>query len=116
MNPSSLIAEITVEELAQRLAETDSNLQLVDVREPDEVQIAAIEGFTVLPLSQYGQWSSDIKNRLNPDKETLVLCHHGRRSAQMCQWLLQQGFTNVKNITGGIEAYSMQVDSKIPRY
>jgi rhodanese-related sulfurtransferase len=44
------------------------------------------------------------------------MCHHGMRSAQMCQWLTQQGFTNVKNIVGGIDAYSVGVDSSIPRY
>lgn len=116
MNQSPFIAEITVEELAKRLAETDPNLQLVDVREPDEAKLAAIEGFTLFPLSKYDQWSPDIESHLNPDKETLVLCHHGSRSAQMCQWLRQQGFTNVKNIVGGIDAYSIQVDSGVPRY
>ncbi|PLZ34411.1 rhodanese-related sulfurtransferase, partial [Fischerella thermalis WC559] len=54
--------------------------------------------------------------RLDPDAETLVLCHHGIRSAQMCQWLVNQGFTNVKNISGGIDAYSMLVDPSIPVY
>jgi rhodanese-related sulfurtransferase len=48
--------------------------------------------------------------------ETLVICHHGIRSLQMCQWLQSQGFTNVKNINGGIDAYSLLVDSNIPRY
>lgn len=111
-----LFAEITVEELAQKLAETDSDLQLVDVREPNEAEIASIEGFKLLPLSKYDQWSPEIEEHLNPEKETLVLCHHGSRSAQMCLWLRQQGFTNVKNIVGGIDAYSIQVDKTIPRY
>ncbi len=48
--------------------------------------------------------------------ETLVLCHHGIRSAQMCQWLVDQGFTNVKNIMGGIDAYSILVDPSVPQY
>ncbi|MBD2666644.1 rhodanese domain protein [Richelia sinica FACHB-800] len=110
------ITQITVEELAQRLAEGEAGLQLVDVREPQEVALARIEGFVNLPLSEYEQWHKDITTRLNPDAETLVLCHHGMRSAQMCQWLVTQGFTNVKNITGGIDAYSHRVDPSIPTY
>lgn len=110
------ITQISVKELAVRLADRDEDLQLIDVREPEEVAIAQIEGFKVLPLSQYEAWSPQIKNRFNPDSETLVMCHHGIRSAQMCQWLLNQGFTNVKNIAGGIDAYSLLVDANLPRY
>jgi rhodanese-related sulfurtransferase len=110
------IAEITVSELAQQLAENTGETQFVDVREPQELALAAIPGFVNLPLSEYEQWSKDIFNRLDREKDTLVLCHHGMRSAQMCQWLLSQGFTQVKNIVGGIDAYSTRVDSSIPRY
>lgn len=110
------IAEISVEELALRLADNDDNLQLIDVRERGEVEIAYIQGFTVLPLSEYQQWENEVKTQFDPDQETLVICHHGMRSANMCQWLRSQGFTNVKNIVGGINAYSILVDSSIPRY
>lgn len=109
-------AHLSVEELAQRIAPRDESLQLIDVREPEEVAIAYVEGFEVLPLSQFSQWSDEIKNRFNPDAETLVMCHHGVRSAQMCQWLLHIGFTNVKNVSGGIDAYSLLVDPSVPRY
>ncbi|MEO1432107.1 MAG: rhodanese-like domain-containing protein [Cyanobacteria bacterium J06632_19] len=108
--------QITVEELAKRLSSSESSVQLVDVREPQEVSTASITGFINLPLSQFADWSHDINTRLEADKETLVLCHHGIRSAQMCQWLTSQGFTNVKNITGGIDAYSMLVDPSVPQY
>jgi rhodanese-related sulfurtransferase len=110
------IPEISVEELALRLAENDENVQLIDVRERGEVEIAYIDGFTVLPLSEYQLWEKEITTQFDPDKETLVMCHHGMRSANMCQWLRSQGFTNVKNIIGGIDAYSIFVDSNIPRY
>lgn len=110
------IPSISVEELAVRLAEKDTQLQLIDVREPEEVAIAFVEGFQVLSLSQFPQWSDQITTRFDPNAETLVICHHGIRSAQMCQWLLNHGFTNVKNISGGIDAYSLLVDSTIPRY
>ena len=107
---------ISVEELAVRLAELEPELQLIDVREPVEVAIAALAGFAILPLSQFDSWASTIKQRFNPEAETLVICHHGVRSGQMCQWLLQNGFTNVKNIIGGIDAYSKIIDPNLPRY
>ena len=107
---------ISVEELGIRLDQDPDGLQLIDVREPEEVAIAVIEGFEVLSLSQSQQWSSDISQRFDPHKETFVLCHHGMRSAQMCLWLVNNGFTNVKNITGGIAAYSAKVDRRIPQY
>ncbi|MES1024594.1 rhodanese-like domain-containing protein [Gloeocapsa sp. BRSZ] len=111
------IAQISVEALEQRLHnQAVSALQLIDVREPEEVAIAAIAGFEVLPLSQFASWADTILVRFDPDVETLVMCHHGIRSAQMCQWLQQQGFTNVKNIAGGIDAYSLAVNPAIPRY
>ncbi len=115
MNQFESLPVISVEELAERLKDPDG-LQLIDVREPEEVAIAFIEGFEVLSLSQSQQWSSDISQRFDPHKETFVLCHHGMRSAQMCLWLINNGFTNVKNITGGINAYSIRVDSEIPQY
>ncbi|AUT04404.1 rhodanese-related sulfurtransferase [Nostoc sp. CENA543] len=110
------ITQISVEELAQRLAANDASIQLIDVREPQEVALAKISGFVNLPLSEFTQWSEQIPTKFDPDAETLVLCHHGMRSAQMCQWLMAQGFTNVKNIAGGIDAYSLVVDSSIPQY
>lgn len=110
------ISQISVEELASRLASGTEGLQLLDVREPQEVAIAHIDGFENLPLSEFAEWSDQIPTRLDPQAETLVLCHHGVRSAQMCQWLLNQGFTNVKNVAGGIDAYSIRVDPSVPQY
>ena len=110
------VLEITVQELALRLAQKGSNLQLIDVREPHEVAIAHIEGFDVLPLSDFAHWSESIKTRYNADQETLVICHHGMRSERMCQWLRNIGFKNVKNIVGGIDAYAIAVDPKVTRY
>ncbi|NEO99158.1 MAG: rhodanese-related sulfurtransferase [Symploca sp. SIO2E9] len=115
-SPDQSIPEISVEELAQRIALSSDTLQLIDVREVQEVEIAHLEGFEVLPLSEFAQWSDQITTRFDRDNETLVMCHHGVRSAQMCQWLASQGFTNVKNISGGIDAYSLLVDDRIPRY
>ncbi len=121
------IARISVQEFASRLANSDkelgdielqlnTELQLIDVREPEELAIAHLEGFLNLPLSQFAEWSNTIQTQLDPHAETIVMCHHGMRSAQMCAWLLNQGFTNVKNLTGGIDAYATTVDSTVPLY
>ncbi|WP_416666494.1 rhodanese-like domain-containing protein [Egbenema bharatensis] len=110
------IPQIQVEELAQRIAADGNALQLIDVREPEELAIAQLKPFVNLPLSQFAAWSDDIQTRFDPNVETIVLCHHGVRSTQMCHWLRQQGFTQVRNVTGGIDAYSARVDSTIPHY
>jgi rhodanese-related sulfurtransferase len=116
MSYDANLKEITVEALVQRIAEAETPLQLLDVREPQEIAIAALPNFQVFPLSQSAEWMETLPAQLDPHRETYVICHHGMRSAQMCQWLAQQVFTNVSNIVGGIDAYSIAVDSSIPRY
>lgn len=113
---SQPIPQISVEELARRMEESKEPLQLIDVRERQEVAIASVEGFEVLPLSEFAEWSNQIHTRFDLNAETLVMCHHGIRSRQMCEWLVSQGFTNVKNVAGGIDAYSGAVDYTIPCY
>lgn len=114
---SQATPEISVEELEKHLqSDPKPSIQLIDVREPEEIAIARIPEFSNYPLSQYAQWSEQILVQLDPEKETLVMCHHGVRSAQMCQWLMRQGFTDVKNVVGGIDAYSTYVDPTVPRY
>lgn len=110
------IPQISVEDLAHRLRASAQEIQLIDVREPEEVAIAHIKGFVILPLSQFADWANQIQTRFDPHAETLVMCHHGIRSAQMCQWLSHQGFTNVKNVAGGIDAYSLLIDPTVPQY
>lgn len=113
---SASFSEISVEELATCLANNVDQPQLVDVREPQELAIASLPGFQNFPLSQYQQWGDQIQHQLDPNRETIVLCHHGMRSANMCQWLVSQGFTAVKNVAGGIHAYSIRVDPTVPQY
>lgn len=111
----SSVPEIDVNQLAMRLAESE-RIQLIDVRERNEVAIACIEGFDVYPLSEFERWSAEILAILEPEAETIVMCHHGMRSAQLCQWLASHGFSKVQNVTGGIDAYSRLVDPTIERY
>jgi rhodanese-related sulfurtransferase len=112
---SSSFKTISVTELANCMA-AEEKIQMIDVREPEELAIASLPNFANLPLSQFAEWSEQLATQLDPHTETIVICHHGIRSAQMCQWLMHQGFTNVSNVVGGIEEYAARVDSTIPRY
>jgi rhodanese-related sulfurtransferase len=108
--------EISVLELKERLSQNLTGVQLVDVREPDELEESQLEGFLNLPLSQYQVWSAQLEKLLDAQRETLVLCHHGIRSADMCSFLMSRGFVDVKNIRGGIHAYALYADPKVPQY
>ncbi|MGF1515310.1 MAG: rhodanese-like domain-containing protein [Elainellaceae cyanobacterium] len=110
------IPHITVHELAERRQQADLPLQLIDVRESEELAIAALEPCIHLPLSQFPHWAPTLPQTLDSTVETIVFCHHGMRSAQLCHWLMDQGFVNVKNVSGGIDAYAVGVDSTLNRY
>jgi rhodanese-related sulfurtransferase len=102
---------ITPKELRERIERGDDVL-LIDVREPDEHAVAAIKSARLLPLSLYNDWVE----ALDPAQETVVMCHHGIRSAQVCAYLARQGFTNLYNLSGGIDRWSLEVDPAVPRY
>jgi adenylyltransferase/sulfurtransferase len=102
---------ISPKELKTRLDKGDS-LVLLDVREDWEYSLAKIDGSILVPLGTLPQSLT----RLNRESEIIAICHHGMRSADATNFLLQQGFSNVKNLTGGIDAWSIQVDGAIPRY
>ncbi|MGF1575324.1 MAG: rhodanese-like domain-containing protein [Cyanophyceae cyanobacterium] len=109
--------EITVEQLRQLIDQSPPDtLQLVDVREEQELQIAHLPGFRHYALSDYDHWSGQIPTELDPAQPVYVICHHGMRSAQMVGWLQQQGYTQATNIIGGIHAWSVQVDPSLPQY
>ncbi len=101
---------ITPPELKQRLAAGDRP-ELLDVREPWEFELARIEGSTLIPLSEL----SDRFSELDPAAETVVICHHGARSAHVTRALGRAGFVKVLNLEGGLDAYS-DVDETVPRY
>nr|AAM63512.1 peptidyl-prolyl cis-trans isomerase-like protein [Arabidopsis thaliana] len=112
------VKDIQVEELHSKMQDPVfmDEAQLIDVREPNEIEIASLPGFKVFPLRQFGTWAPDITSKLNPEKDTFVLCKVGGRSMQVANWLQSQGFKSVYNITGGIQAYSLKVDPSIPSY
>ncbi|CAN8300635.1 unnamed protein product [Cochlearia groenlandica] len=112
------VKDIQVEELHSKMLDPVfmEEAQLIDVREPDEIATASLPGFQVFPLRQFGTWAPDITSKLNPEKDTFVLCKVGGRSMQVANWLQTQGFKSVYNIAGGIQAYSLKVDPSIPTY
>jgi rhodanese-related sulfurtransferase len=85
---------------------------ILDVREPEEIQIAAFAGAIAIPM---GQVVARL-HELDPDEEIVVLCHHGVRSRRIAEYLHQQGFPHVANLAGGIDAWSELVDPGVPRY
>ncbi|MEN9216860.1 MAG: rhodanese-like domain-containing protein [Gloeomargarita sp. HHBFW_bins_162] len=99
-----------------QLLTANPTLQLLDVREWWEVERAKLPGCLHLPLSEFSQWSPQVQELLDPNQMVVVICHHGVRSAQVCAWLLEQGYTQVVNLAGGLEGYALQVDPTFPRY
>jgi rhodanese-related sulfurtransferase len=108
---SMLYDSISPRELAEKL-ENGEEINLIDVREPVEFEIARIEGARLLPLSRFQEWIG----KLEPVGETIVMCHHGVRSGQVCAYLAQNGFEKIFNLEGGIDSWSLDVDEKVPRY
>jgi len=102
---------ITPTELKSKLERGDQ-LVLLDVREQWEFDLAKLNGSTLIPLATLPQ----SLGKLNRDVEIIAICHHGMRSADATNFLLQQGYPNVKNLVGGIDAWSVQVDRSVPRY
>ncbi len=102
--------EVTVHDLRRALDE--GSALVVDVREPWEAEVARIEGAELIPLSEFAARVKELPR----DKPILIHCHHGGRSMQAVQWLRRNGYDQVSNVAGGIEAWSLEIDPSVPRY
>jgi sulfur-carrier protein adenylyltransferase/sulfurtransferase len=102
--------DITPEELKRRL-DSGEDLFVLDVREPNEYQIANLGGY-LIPL---GDLPKRV-NELDSSREIVAHCKMGGRSAKAVDFLRQAGFKKVRNLTGGITAWSEKVDPKVPKY
>lgn len=110
---------ISVRQLAAKRSNGDL-FTLLDVRELHEFDSASMgENVTAVPLSliaqQYEEALPD-EIRNNKDTEIVVMCHHGIRSAQVTEWMRENGYGNVWNLDGGIDAYAIEIDPTIGRY
>jgi rhodanese-related sulfurtransferase len=105
------LVEIEPVDLKKRLDQGET-VFILDVREPEEVAIASLPGAKHIPMG-------DIPSRLtelDPDREIIVVCHHGVRSAQVAMYLARMGFEHTVNLSGGIDAWSQDADPATPRY
>lgn len=107
------VPEISVLEAQRRLAQPQPP-RLIDVREADEYELARIPGSELLPLSQ---WPAAVAEKLTDRNQPLLIqCHQGGRSARAADFLLRNGYADVTNVAGGIDAWSLEIDPSIPRY
>ena len=107
-----MIEEISATDLKRRL-DAGENIQLIDVRQPEEWAFAKIEGSKLIPLGEIMRRMGEI----NENRETVLYCKMGARSARAVDALQRSGFKgNLKNLKGGITAWSNEVDPKVPKY
>ena len=105
--------EIDCRTVKQRLDEK-ADFLLLDCREAEEFATARIEGSVLIPMSGITERVQELEAWRN--KPIVVHCHHGGRSLRVTMWLRSQGFTDVLNLTGGIDEWSQQIDPTVPRY
>jgi len=101
--------EIDVTEAEARF---NKGVLLLDVREADEVTTCAVAGSRHIPMRQIPENLTSLPR----DQPVLVLCHHGGRSMRVTQFLRANGFANVTNVAGGIDAWAEQIDPTLARY
>ena len=106
-----MIKSILPKEVKQ-LIEKESSLKLIDVRESWEYKLAKLENSQLIPLREL----TNHMEKLEPNDILLIYCHHGSRSFYACAYMLQQGFKEVYNLEGGIDAWSKVIDKSIPKY
>lgn len=118
MNSSS-VPEIAPEAFGELLKHGNSFV-ILDVREPSEINQVHLEDPRIIytPMSRLAYDGLDaLPDEINhPDKQIIVICHHGIRSRQVTGWLHSQGWTNVQSLRGGLDTYALLVDPSIGRY
>jgi rhodanese-related sulfurtransferase len=106
--------ETTPQDIQRRLA-AGEKLLLVDVREPNEFQLARIPGAESIPMRTVPAQLQRLEAA--SDEATLVVyCHHGVRSLNVVNWLREQGVNACQSIAGGIDRWSLEIDPSVPRY
>jgi len=104
--------EVTVHDLKRALEDPGLGIQVLDVREPAEYEIAHIEGVPLIPLSALRRRFAE----LDPNQPYYIHCRSGVRSMEAVEFLRQQGFQHVKSVAGGILAWSTEIDPRVPQY
>ncbi|HCE05416.1 MAG TPA: molybdenum cofactor biosynthesis protein MoeB [Verrucomicrobiales bacterium] len=104
--------EVSVQDMKKAMDDSSSDIAFLDVREYDEVEIAKIEGVPLIPLGELPQRFME----LDPNQTIYIHCKVGGRSLKAVEFLKQQGFKYCKSVAGGINAWSDDIDSSVPRY
>ena len=104
--------EVTATQMRHALQNPGEGIRVLDVREPDEYEIARVEGVTLFPLSTLPQRFTE----LDPNQQIYLHCKSGKRSMKALEFLRQQGFKYVKSVKGGISAWSDEIDHSVPKY
>ena len=107
-----MVEELSPQEVAEKLKQAPNDVVLLDVREPDEREQAVIEPSLFIPMRDVPQRLAELPK----DREIVVYCHSGTRSAMIAGFLEAKGYPHVANMSGGIDAWSRKVDPKVPRY
>lgn len=103
--------EVTAAEAAALVKAGEA--RMVDVREPWELETASIAGALAIPM---GDVPARAHQELDPEERLVIVCHRGVRSMNVTVWLRNQGFDRAQSMRGGIDAWSAEVDSSVPRY
>lgn len=111
MQTRTALPEVSVQELKQRLDESAS-VFLLDVREQNEYDLVHLEDALLIPLNTLPHHIETLPS----DQEIIVYCHHGQRSLYATAFLHQNGFTEAKNLIGGIDQWAAEVDTTLRRY
>jgi rhodanese-related sulfurtransferase len=106
--------EVTPAEVKRRM-DAGERLHLIDVRQPEEHQIARIEGSELVPMNSVPGALQALEDKAETGT-LIVFCHHGVRSANVVNYLRGQGIEASQSMAGGIDRWSMEVDAHIPRY
>jgi len=104
--------EISATELNTYIQTTNSNPLLLDVREPWEYEKCYLDNSQLIPMRQIPSALND----LDPEREIIVICHHGIRSRSVAAYLSSNNFNQVINLTGGIDAWAKYVDQSMATY
>lgn len=96
------------------LRDAGEEFLLLDVRQPEEYATAKIEGSVLIPMGELRERLEELEP--HRDGRIIVHCHHGGRSMQVTQALRSMDFPKVQNMGGGIEQWSCEIDSEVPRY
>jgi rhodanese-related sulfurtransferase len=105
--------EIDVQAVKE-LLDSEHSFVFVDCREPDEYEFCRIEGTRLLPIKQVGEWLPAFE--AHKGEHIVIHCHAGRRSLRLTEMLRQHGFNQVQSMKGGINAWSNEIDPRIPIY